>query len=172
MHAAWLRERQPEIRRLQEKHDLRPLIRLLSARRDYYPDFLTPTPSTPVGDIAEELSRIERTDPARVELEIGECLRVAKGIDADVVRLLRSSGAASRLVGLLAALWEAAIASEWLRLRDVLEHDVSLPVSTLARGGLASSSRTSNRLSACAVRAWRCSYKRRGRMSWAVRASL
>ena len=78
-----------------------------------------------MGDIAEELSRIERTDPARVELEIGECLlRVAKGIDADVVRLLRSSGAASRLVGPSAALWEAAIASEWLRLRDVLEHDV------------------------------------------------
>jgi DNA-binding transcriptional ArsR family regulator len=138
VHAAWLRERKPEIRRLQEQHDLRPLIGLLSTRRDYYPDFLTPTPRTPVGDIAEELSRIEQTDRARVEHEIGESLRGARGVDPDVVQQLRSSGAASRLVGLLAALWEAVIASEWLRLRDVLERDVLYRSRLLARGGLAS----------------------------------
>src|SRR5262249_21262798 len=54
-HNAWLRERRPALEGVQRQHDLRPLIAVLAARREYYPDFLTPTPDRTVGEIAEEL---------------------------------------------------------------------------------------------------------------------
>ena len=73
-HAAWLREQQPAVARVREQHDLRPLIALLSARSDYYPDFLTPSPAEPIGEIDEELTRVRETPAERVEREIAKCL--------------------------------------------------------------------------------------------------
>src|SRR6266511_1295827 len=61
VHTAWLDGRGPDLRRLRREHDLRPLFAVLSARSDYYPDFFTPTPTEPLGDIEAELAQIRAT---------------------------------------------------------------------------------------------------------------
>jgi DNA-binding transcriptional ArsR family regulator len=135
--AAWLRDQEAALARLRQQQDLRPLTTLLSARRDYYPDFLTPTPEVPVGDIDTELARVRTTPRAQVTMEIAHCLAQASSIDPGVERLLRSSDAATILTGLLGALWEAVVAPAWPELRDILERDVLHRSRVLARGGLA-----------------------------------
>jgi hypothetical protein len=136
-HTAWLGERQAALASLQRDHDVRPLLLLLSARSDFYPDFLTPTPSGPVGDIEAELARIRATARSDIATEIEFCLHNATGIDRDLERQLRAADAGQRLTDLLAASWEALIAPSWPRLRDLLERDVLYRSGLLARGGLA-----------------------------------
>ena len=136
-HVAWLRDQEGAFARLREQHDLRPLVVLVSGRRGYYPDFLTPTPDEPVGEIDGELSRLRETPPERVAKEIAACLDGVERIDAAVERRLRSSNAATMLAGLLAALWEAVVEPLWPQLRDLLERDVQYRSRVLARGGLA-----------------------------------
>jgi hypothetical protein len=135
-HAAWLRDRRPVLQRLHEQTDLRPLLTLLAARGDYYPDFLTPTPSNADPEIADELALVAAVTPARADREIAACLEAAHGVDGRVARALRSSAAAPLLAGLLEGFWEAVLAPEWPRLHDVLERDVRHRSHLLARGGL------------------------------------
>jgi DNA-binding transcriptional ArsR family regulator len=137
-HAAWLREQRPALTRLAEHRDLRPLLALLAARRDYFPDFLTPTPDGVVGDIDEEFERVEATPVSQVQHEIGRCLDGAKSIDSRVERQLRSPEASVLLVDLLRSLWEAVIAPTWPQLRDLLERDILYRSRLLGQGGLAS----------------------------------
>jgi DNA-binding transcriptional ArsR family regulator len=137
-HAAWLRGQQPALARLHQESDLRPLLALLSARHDFYPDFLTPTPEGAVGEISAELDQVRATPHAQLRHEIDYCLSVPGDIDADIQKQLRSPGAAIMLADLLQALWEAVIAPAWPQLRDLLERDVLYRTRLLARGGLAS----------------------------------
>jgi DNA-binding transcriptional ArsR family regulator len=118
-HAAWLRQQQQALARLREQHDLRPLIALLSARPDYYPDFLTPSPATPLGEIDEELARVRETPAEQVEEEIARCLERVEILDPLIERQLRSREAGALLADLLAALWDAVVAPAWPRLRDL-----------------------------------------------------
>ncbi len=137
-HIPWLRERPPALGRLAEQHDLRPLIVLLAARHDYYPDFLTPTPDGTMGEIDEELEQIRATPTAQVRREINHCLEAATDVDARIEQQLRSPTAGVLVADLLHALWEALIAPAWPDLRDVLARDVLYRSRLLARGGLAS----------------------------------
>jgi DNA-binding transcriptional ArsR family regulator len=137
-HAAWLREQRAGLARLAAHRDLRPLLALLSARPNYFPDFLTPTPDGVVGDIDDEFERVEATPVGQVQREIGRCLDGATSIDSCVERQLRSPEASVRLVDLLRSLWEAVIAPAWPQLRDLLERDILYRSRLLGRGGLAS----------------------------------
>ncbi len=136
-HAAWLRERRAALERLAEQRDLRPLIAVLSAR-DYFPDFLMPTPEGDAGVIEDELEHVEATPADQVEQEIGKSLDLAAGVDAPVERKLRSPEAGVMLADLLRSLWDVVIAPSWPQLRDLLERDVLYRSRLLGRGGLAS----------------------------------
>jgi DNA-binding transcriptional ArsR family regulator len=136
-HTAWLRDQEAAVTRLHEQHDLRPLIVLLSARSDYYPDFLTPTPDVAVGEIDDELTRVRETPPGQAAKEIAVCLDSAPGLDSAVEEQLRSRTAAATLARLLGALWEGLVAPAWPQLRDLLERDVLYRSRVLAQGGLA-----------------------------------
>jgi DNA-binding transcriptional ArsR family regulator len=135
-HVAWLREQRPALLRLQGVHDLRPLLALLSARPDYFPDFLTPTPEAEVGDIDEELQRVRATDREQVAREIDLCLADARPFEPEVERHLRSGDVLVVLSGSLEALWRALVAPRWQQLHDLLERDVLYRTRLLARGGL------------------------------------
>jgi DNA-binding transcriptional ArsR family regulator len=135
-HVAWLREQRPALLRLQDEHDLRPLLALLSARPDYFPDFLTPTPEAEVGKIDEELQRVGASDRGQVAREIDLCLIDARPIEPEVERQLRSDDVLVTLSGLLEALWRALVAPRWQQLQDLLERDVLYRTRLLARGGL------------------------------------
>jgi DNA-binding transcriptional ArsR family regulator len=136
-HAAWLRQHRLAFARLREEHDLRPLLAVLSARLDYYPDFLTPTPDGSVGEIADELEQIRATPRRQLRQELDYCLDALTSVHVEIREQLRSPRAGVVLADLLEALWEAVVAPAWPQLRDVLERDVLYRSRLLARGGLA-----------------------------------
>jgi len=61
----WLRRRRQSVEALLCDPDLRSLFALLSAPRDYHPDFLAPRPSGPIGDIQVEVAQIRATPDGR-----------------------------------------------------------------------------------------------------------
>jgi DNA-binding transcriptional ArsR family regulator len=133
---AWLRQHRQGVEQLQREHDLQPLLSLLVGGRDYQPEFLTPTPSTPIGDVEAELAEIRATPPARVEQEIGRCLDRETDLDPASATLLRSGDAGAQLAREIEAVWNALLAPSWPRLRDVLERDVLYRSRVLAQRGL------------------------------------
>src|SRR5262249_56836036 len=72
-HAGWLREQRAGLERLAEQRDLRPLLAVLSAR-DYFPDFLMPTPVGDAGVIDDGLARVEATPADQLEPEIASII--------------------------------------------------------------------------------------------------
>jgi DNA-binding transcriptional ArsR family regulator len=138
--AAWLREHDLARRQLEQEHDLRPLLELMSASH-YFPDFLTPTSESALGGIDRELDEVRATPEERVRAEIGRTLSrhtlsTRRPPEPAVERQLRAPDAAHRLADLLALVWERLVAPSWLRIRDVLERDVLYRTRALARGGL------------------------------------
>jgi DNA-binding transcriptional ArsR family regulator len=133
-HLAWLREQLPALQRLQAEHDLRPLLVLLSARRNFVPDFLTPIPDSEIGEIDGELQCVRATDPSQLAEEIG---RSEAALEPEMERRLRSPDAVVMLADLLNAFWETAVQPRWPQLRDLLERDVLYRSRLLASGGLA-----------------------------------
>jgi DNA-binding transcriptional ArsR family regulator len=107
-HSAWLRQHRAALQRIAGAHDLRPLLALTGAQGSM-PDFLLPTPSGPRGDIDAELERIRETP----------------------------SGAAERIAGLLAAIWNGLVQPSWPQIQGVLERDILHQSRALARLGLA-----------------------------------
>jgi DNA-binding transcriptional ArsR family regulator len=135
--AAWLRRHDLARRRLAHDYDLRPLLAVLAAG-PYFPDFLTPTSSSVLGDIERELDEVRATEEERVQGEIQRTLAQRETLDPAVEERLLLPGAAARLADLLAVVWEVLVAPSWPRIRDVLERDVLYRSRALARGGLAS----------------------------------
>ena len=133
----WLRRRQRSVEGLLRDPDLRSFFALLSAPRDYHPDFLAPPPSGPIGDIQVELQQIRATPARRVEQEIAKCLEHARAVDPKSERLLRSRHAADGLARQLEELWKTLVAPSWPQLRDVLERDVLYRSRLLAQRGVA-----------------------------------
>jgi DNA-binding HxlR family transcriptional regulator len=134
--AAWLRRHELARRRLERKHDLRPLLVLMAADA-YVPDFLTPTNDWALGDIERELDEVRATPAERARREIEHTLSTAPPLEPAVERQLRSPEAASRLADLLALVWRALLGPSWQLVRAVLERDVLHRSRSLARGGLA-----------------------------------
>src|SRR4029453_7005178 len=124
-------------RRLERDHDLRPLLALMAAG-PRFPDFLTPNWESAPGDIDRALAEGRATPATQARVEIAHTLSPCPALDPAVGRQLRSPDAPTRLVDLVALVWEALIAPSWERIRDVLERDVLHRSRSLARGGLAS----------------------------------
>jgi DNA-binding transcriptional ArsR family regulator len=135
--AAWLRRHDLARRRLVRESDLRPLLAVLAAG-PYFPDFLTPTPSSVLGELERELAQVRATEEDRVRLEVERTIAQYEALDPAVDERLRQPGAAALLADLLASVWEALVAPSWPRIRDVLERDILYRSRSLARGGLAS----------------------------------
>src|SRR5262245_30888369 len=134
--AAWLRRHDLARRRLGRDHDLRPLLTLLAAG-PYFPDFLTPTSESVLGDVERELDEIRATPSERARAEIEQTLSACRRpLEAAVERRLRSPDAGNQLADLLGHVWEALLAPSWPLIRDVLERDVLHRSRSLARGGL------------------------------------
>jgi DNA-binding transcriptional ArsR family regulator len=134
-HTAWMREGHSTIQRLTEDHDLRPLLAVMPSR-GYIPDFLTPLPSGPVGDIDEELAQVRATPEERVQDEVARSLEKRRGIETDVSDVLRRPGAGPRLADLLEVLWAELVEPLWPQIRDCLEREILHRSRALARGGL------------------------------------
>jgi DNA-binding transcriptional ArsR family regulator len=134
--AAWLRQHDLATRRLARETDLRPLLAVVAAG-SYFPDFLTPNPSSVLGKIECELAQVRATEESQVRAEVDRALEQHAALDPVVEERLQLPGAASLLADLLERVWEALVAPSWPRLRDVLERDILYRSRALAQGGLA-----------------------------------
>jgi DNA-binding transcriptional ArsR family regulator len=134
-HFAWLRQRRTVLKRLISEHDLSLLLALLP-ERGYMPDFLTPPPSSALGEVDQELARVRQLSPREARAQIDRALE-GRPADDDLLRVLRSADASNRLADALEAVWTRLVEPAWPTVRELLERDVAYRARRLADGGLA-----------------------------------
>lgn len=134
-HTIWLRHQRSTLQRLARAYDLRPLFAVLPDR-GYIPDFLTPLPTGPLGDIDEELARIRTTPEERARAEVARSLESRGPVEDEVVEALRRVDVAVGLADLLEVLWDALVGPLWPQIHDCLERDILHRSRALSHGGL------------------------------------
>jgi DNA-binding transcriptional ArsR family regulator len=133
-HLPWLEAVRPDLDRL----DLAPLL-LLSPRRGWTPDFLSPVPEGPDVTITGQLARVRDTPAELVAHEVRRSLTERSGapLPAAAWQLLDDPAATRALLAdLLERCWQLLIAPHWLRLHDLLDADLAFRAQTLADHGL------------------------------------
>ena len=88
------------------------------------PDFLWPSPTSPLTTIEDDLARVQATDPDVVAAELAERARRLdpRSLPADLYRVLIGDPAAARdmLVAQQRLAWRTLIAPLWDRMRGLL----------------------------------------------------
>lgn len=104
----------------------------------YFPDYLTPTPTTPLPSFDEELARLSATPPEEVRRD---ALRISGQVERDdhseVLRcyLEQPERALEHLGNDLQAYWDAVLAQHWPYIQKRLEGDVLRRAQQLALEG-------------------------------------
>lgn len=132
-HLPWIRRSM----RTAEALGLEPLW-LLTPRRGWTPDFLSPPPVGPVQTFEEELARMRATGPAVARAEMARALADTPGAAASPLgtALLADPAHAVRLLAdATARAWESLVSPHWPRLRTLLEADIAFHTRRLAEGG-------------------------------------
>jgi DNA-binding transcriptional ArsR family regulator len=122
LHLPWLRSLSGRL----DGVDLRPVVALVPPS-GYSPDFLTPPPDSPLGEIEEELDRIRAVRPAQVRREL-EFFSRSHGIPAPKVN-------PARLADTLQEFWRRAHEPSWPRVRALLDADIAHRARRLIDGG-------------------------------------
>ncbi|QPP06496.1 winged helix-turn-helix transcriptional regulator [Streptomyces bathyalis] len=138
-HLPWLRRIHDAVAEL----DLTPLWLLMPRQAGYTPDFLGPPPTAAAGasavSFADELARVRAVDPGLAREEIARSLECTPGA-AESPRgramLADPARAVRELADLTERAWEALLAPDWPRLRDLLEADIAYRARQLAEEGL------------------------------------
>jgi len=132
-HLPWLDAVTADLDRL----DPWPLY-LLSPRRGWTPDFLTPSPEGPHAGIAGQLAAVRATPAEQVAREVRRSLTDRGGQVPESARRLLDDPAATRdmLADMLADCWRLLIEAHWPRLHDVLHADMLYRTRVLADYGL------------------------------------
>jgi DNA-binding transcriptional ArsR family regulator len=133
-HLPWLDSVRADLDRL----ELWPLL-VLSPRRGWTPDFLSPAPGGPSTDIADQLAQVRATTPEQVAQEVRLSLtdRFGDPPPEAAWRLLDDPVATrARLADLLEQCWHLLIAPHWARLYDLLRADILYRTQTLGDYGL------------------------------------
>jgi DNA-binding transcriptional ArsR family regulator len=130
-HLPWLRDALPVARQL----DLGAAY-ALTASRGYFPDFLTPTATSPVPTFEEDLERVRNTPPEIVRREVETAFggrQPPASVAALVAHPRRSLHAMAEL---LEAWWRGALEPHWPRIRSLLDADLAHRARRLTEGGL------------------------------------
>lgn len=113
-----------------------PLLHTLVGPDGFLPDFLTPTPASPMPDIREELALVRSTAPQTVVDDI-----VAAANGREVPARLHGvhedpGGLLEEIVEALWCYWNLALAPHWPRMSAIMEADVLYRAKQLADGGV------------------------------------
>jgi hypothetical protein len=130
LHVPWLRTLDGRLGGLA----LEPAVALIPPR-GYAPDFLTPPPSGPLGDIAEDLAALRATPEAQVRHDLRLFASEHPRSTAPAGWLTDPRRALAALADVLEAYWERALAPVWPRIRAFLEADIALRARRLAEAG-------------------------------------
>src|SRR3954447_9053818 len=113
LHLPWLRTLSGRLGGI----ELEPAVALIGVGGRYTPDFLTPPPATPLGDIRLDLEALRRTPESQIRHDMS-LWRSDHGPVAVADRWLEDPGGElGRLVDAVEAYWDRAIAPVWPRLR-------------------------------------------------------
>jgi DNA-binding transcriptional ArsR family regulator len=132
-HEAWLAAVGPDA-----AEGLDALLALHSLR-GYVPDFVSPPPRSSSPSVAEQIAEVRSTPLARVERELGLCLRAPRSPSARALLEGLAHDVASARATLAAQLeiaWDRLIAPAWPRLLALLEADIAHRSNVLATRGL------------------------------------
>jgi DNA-binding transcriptional ArsR family regulator len=126
-YLSWLRDVQPVVAGL----DL-GLLDAAAPSNGHGPDFLWPSPTSPLTSIEDDLARVRATDPAVVAAELAEHARRAgrRALTGDPVTTLDALVTQQRLA------WRALVEPLWDRIRGLLDADIATRARQLADGGL------------------------------------
>jgi DNA-binding transcriptional ArsR family regulator len=123
----WVRE----MRQLRPRLDAEMLLALVNEAL-WTPDFLNPSPRSPLTRLDDEFATVAAT-PAAV---VGRDLRLLYR-DGSLPRPLRGPRVLDRILEALAGYWELCFAPHWPRMRALLEGDVTYRGRQIAQHGLA-----------------------------------
>ena len=130
LHLPWLRSLSGRLGGIA----LEPVVALIPAR-GYWPDFLTPPPSGPLGQIGDDLDALRRTPVRQIRHDIELfCSEHPRARISDPW-LQHPRREARRLADSVEAFWERAIAPAWPRIRAFLDADIAHRARRLAQGG-------------------------------------
>lgn len=105
--------------------------------KGYFPDYLTPTPTSPLPSFDEELTRLRLTPPDEVRRDALRTFGASNSELAPAHRcyLEQPAQALGKLVDDLKVYWEAALAHDWPGIKKRLEGDVLRRAQQLALEG-------------------------------------
>ena len=131
LHLPWIARAQVSLGGL----DLAPLLELLAD--PYTPDFLSPTASSPLGTLEDELALLRATSPAIVRRELDWLFEDRPRPPIAAALVDDPAAALAGLAALLHELWERTLADDWPRVRALLEGDVLYRARRLTENGIA-----------------------------------
>ena len=132
LHLPWLRSLRGRLGGI----DLRAAL-TLAAPSGYTPDFMTPPPTTPLTEFADELAILRGTPAAQIREDIERVLRDRPRVQGIDEFLAAPRRATAKLADAVEAFWELALAPHWPRIRALLEADLHHRALKLTEGGLA-----------------------------------
>jgi hypothetical protein len=113
---------------------LEPVVGLIAVT-GYTPDFMTPPPTGPLGDIREDLEALRRTPADQIRHDMG-LVASERGHTPMVARWLeRPAEELARLADTVEAYWDRALEPVWPRIRTFLQADVAHRARRLAENG-------------------------------------
>jgi DNA-binding transcriptional ArsR family regulator len=130
LHLPWLRSLSGHLGGL----ELEPAVALVAVR-GYTPDFLTPPPTGPLGDIREDFAALRGTSADQIRHDL-RLLASEQPRSPVLARWLEDpSEELRRLADTLESYWELALAPVWPRIRTFLQADVAYRARRLAEHG-------------------------------------
>jgi hypothetical protein len=115
--------------------DWEPLASLVHLSRGTIPDFLAPTPTTPLPKLSQELANLRRVPNQVVRAELG--IAYPRGMPQSL-QLAHSNPSKflAIVVSLIELFWNRALAADWKVLCSKLEGEVLFRARALAMGGM------------------------------------
>ena len=132
LHLPWLRSLSGKLSGIA----LEPVAALIPPR-GYWPDFLTPPPSGPLGRIGDDLHAVRRTPVKQIrhDIELFRAQHPRSHVSSEWLEHPRRE--ARRLAGTVEAFWDRAIEPAWPRIQAFLDADIAHRARRLAKGGAA-----------------------------------
>jgi DNA-binding transcriptional ArsR family regulator len=133
LHLPWIRTARERLKGFD--YELLTVLGTSAGPGGYVPDFISPPPTTPLGDFEDELARVRATPHERVATEVGWRF-AGKPVPAIVRPLLDDPDRGlEELARVMSGYFERAIAPWWPEIRAALETDILHRARRLTAGG-------------------------------------
>ncbi len=130
LHLPWM----ASVHRAARGVDWRVLDAALHGTDGFFPDFLSPTPTTPLARFADEVAAVRRTPSAIVRRELSAAH--PRGLPHVLAQVAGDPRAlAEQLADQLALFWQRCVRPAWPRIRARLDGEILVRSRALALGG-------------------------------------